>query len=333
MTDIEAPKIAVIGGGTGTFTLLKDLKNFTPNISALVNMSDDGGSSGRLRDEHGVLPPGDVRQCLVALSNTPEVRDLFSFRFGDEGALKGHSLGNVILAGLELQYKDFNKALKVASSLLNITGEVLPMTLENHSLTMSDGQETVRGEYVIGNRRFTGDNQHVWLEPDVGINPAAQEAIDSADIVTIAPGNLFGSLLPALAVKGVKEAISQTKAQIVVVTNLVTKPGQTDGWHVVDYVNTFERYMGIGSVDTVLFNNQPPNQYLLEKYAADGEYPVGIEDSRFSEISALAIGADLMAGDIWQQDTSDKAISRTLIRHDGIKVSQQLMQIYNKASL
>ncbi len=332
MSDLEAPKIAVIGGGTGTFTLLKDLKDFTPNISALVNMSDDGGSSGRLRDEHGVLPPGDVRQCLVALSNTPEVRDLFSFRFGD-GALNGHSLGNVILAGLELQYKDFNKALKVASSLLSITGEVLPMTLENHSLTMSDGAETVRGEYIIGHRHFTGDDQYVWLEPGVSINPAAQEAIHSADIVTIAPGNLFGSLLPALAVSGVKEAINETSAKVVAVSNLVTKPGQTDGWHVADYVNTFERYIGVGAVDAVLFNDQLPSQYLLEKYAADGEYPVNIDESRFSEIGAVAIGTDLMAGDIWQQDTSDKTISRTLIRHDGKKVSQQLMQIYNSASL
>lgn len=326
MSEIEAAKIAVLGGGTGSFTLLQELKNFTPNISALVNMCDDGGSSGRLRDELGVLPPGDIRQCLVALSNAPELRDIFSFRFSD-GQFEGHSLGNVILSGLELQHKDFAKAVKVASAILNITGEVIPITVDNHTLIMEDGDETIYGEHTIGHREIQQPEAYVRLEPEATINPEAEAAIYGADIVTIAPGNLYGSLLPTLTVKGVPEAIRGTDAKKVVVTNLVTKPGQTGGWHVVDYVKAFEKYIGEGEIDVILFNDKLPDSDLLEKYAADGEYPVAIEPERFKEVKARPVGANLLAEKIFTADHRDKAIRRTLIRHDAIKVGQELMRL------
>ena len=232
MTEIsDHPNIAMIGGGTGSFTLLQELKHLTPNISALVNMSDDGGSTGRLRDELGVLPPGDVRQCLVALSDAPEVRDLFGFRFGEgAGEFRGHSLGNIILAGLELQYGDFAKATKVASRILGITGQVIPVTLDNHTLAMQDGDETVEGEYVIGHRKIDARDAHVYHQPAAFMNPEAEEAMQAANLLVIAPGNLYGSLLPALAVTGMKEAFADSPAKKVMITSLVTKPGQTDGW-------------------------------------------------------------------------------------------------------
>lgn len=321
---IDEPNIAVIGGGTGSFTLLQELKHFTPNISAIVNMSDDGGSTGRLRDELGVLPPGDVRQCLVALSNTPEVRDLFGYRFG-EGSLAGQSLGNVILSGLELQHDSFDKAIKVASSILQITGKVIPVTLDNHTLLMDDEQETIRGEYIIGHRSFAGPDPHVYLEPAATINPEASQAIYDADMLVIAPGNLYGSLLPALVVNGMSQAIQESSAKKVVISNLVTKPGQTDNWHVADYVKTFEKYIGQDEVDYVIYNSSPPDDSLLEKYAADGEFPVDIDPERFNEIKAEAIGAALLAGEITSTDKNDKAILRTLIRHDARKVSELLL--------
>ncbi len=331
INDSEAPNIALIGGGTGSFTLLQELKKCTPNISALVNMSDDGGSTGRLRDELGVLPTGDVRQCLTALSNAPEIRDLFSFRFS-EGFLGGHSLGNVILSGLELQYKDFARAVKMASSILNITGEVVPITVDNHTLVMEDGEETIRGEYVIGHRQIQNPGAYLRLEPEAVIHQAAEEAILQADLVAIAPGNLYGSLLPMLAVKGVPDALRETSAPVVVVSNLVTKPGQTDGWHAVDYVKAFEKYIGTGQINILLYNNQLPDATLLRKYAAEGEYPVSIDTNRFSEIAAQSIGADLVAGEVFVPDHKDVVIRRTLIRHNATEVGRQLMQIYHKGN-
>lgn len=323
----NAPEIALIGGGTGSFTLLQELKNFTPNISAIVNMSDDGGSSGDLRDEFGVLPPGDVRQCLVALSNVPEVRDIFSYRFDKDSSLRGHSLGNLILSAIELRHGDFKQTVEVASSMLDITGRVLPVTLDNHKLIMQDGDERVEGEYRIGHRRINSTDATVSHDPTAIINPDATNAITNADLVVVAPGNLYGSLLPALAVGGMAEAFKKSSAKKVVISNLVTKPGQTDGWHVADYVNAIERYVGKYQIDFVLFNLDTPSAKLLNKYAEKDEYPVAIDPERFTDISATPIGANLLAKEVAKLDKNDKATTRTLIRHDARQVGRELMNI------
>ncbi len=331
MTAHTKPHITMLGGGTGSFTLLQELKHATPNISALVNMSDDGGSSGRLRDELGVLPPGDIRQCLVALSDAPEMRDMFSYRF-QEGSFAGHSLGNVILSGLELQQGGFAEAVKVASSILNIRGEVIPITTQTHQLVMEDGSETVRGEYVIGHRAITSADARLRLEPEAVINPEAEEAIARADLLVIAPGNLYGSLLPILCVRGVPEALRATKAHKVMVANLMNKPGQTDGWNPVDYVKKVEEYIGESQIDTLLWNSELPAQDLYLRYAAEGELPVEQEDGakRYDEVRANIIRTDLIANEPFVPDPHDKAIPRTLIRHDARKVSEALMRIYHE---
>lgn len=324
---LNAPEIAVIGGGTGSFTLLQELKEFTPNITAVVNMSDDGGGSGMLRDELGVLPPGDIRQCLVALSDLPEVRDLFGYRF-NAGSLTNQSLGNIILSGLELQYDSLEKAIEVASTILQIKGRVIPVTTQKHTLVMRDGNDVIRGENIIGKRAIKQPGAYVELDPPSAINPRAAEAILGADIVVIAPGNLHGSLLPALAVNGMAEAFQATSAKKVAIANLVTKPGQTDGWHVADYFRTFESYVGQGQIDKVIYNNVAPSEDLLKKYAEDGEFPVGIAPERLREVGAKAIGAALVAQEIFAQDKNDTILRRTLIRHDAIQVGRQLMRIF-----
>lgn len=324
---VNQPEITVIGGGTGSFTLLQELKEFTPNISAIVNMCDDGGSTGILRDELGVLPPGDVRQCLVALSDTPEVRDLFNYRFG-KGSFENQSLGNIILSGLELQHSSFEKAVKVASSILHITGQVLPVTLENHTLVMQDGDEVVRGEYLIGHREIKNPEATIALDPPASINPEAAQAIEKSDLVVIAPGNLYGSLLPVLAVDGLKESLEESPAKKVTISNLVNKPSQTDNWHVADYIQAFEQHVGEGQIDYTLYNNEPPSRELLEKYAVEGEFPVDISSERFDDIKAVAVGAPLVAKEVALQDPNDKIIRRTLIRHDAYQVGRQLMRIF-----
>lgn len=319
-------KIVLLGGGTGSFTLLQALKGLTPEITAIVNMSDDGGSTGQLRDELGVLPPGDIRQCLVALSDNPAVRDLFSFRFG-KGGLKGQSLGNIILSGLELQYGSFEEAVWVAGELLHITGRVVPVTLDKHTLLAEDGRRTYRGEHIIDGALRLSPTAILRLDPPARLNPLAQAAIQAADAVVIAPGSFYSSLVPILAVSGMAEALAATKAMVVSVANLVNKPLQTDEWHVVDYVKQLERYLGEGAIDAVLYNNQPITPRLLQKYASEGEFPVATELTRFKEIAARPIGARLVSPDIAAQDPADTAIRRTLIRHDANAVCRELKKL------
>jgi len=326
--DQPKPKIVLIGGGTGSFTILQGLKEITPQLTAIVNMSDDGGSTGTLRDELGVLPPGDVRQCLVALSDTPEVRDLFSYRF-DRGSLANQSLGNVILSGLELKYGSFEKAIKTASSILHITGRVVPVTLDKHTLLLRDGAKTIRGEWIIVNHRIQTPGAQIEHDPVACLNPEAAEAIVSADLVVVAPGNFYGSLMPALVVHGMVEAWQASHAHKVIIANLVNKPGQTDGWHVVDYIKEFEKHIGEGQIDTILYNNEPPSKTLLRAYAADQEFPVLTNLERFQEVRAVAIGQNLVAKNPFVQDKNDKVIRRTLIRHDAAKVSQHLLRLYH----
>lgn len=322
----QSPEIAVIGGGTGSFTLLQELKHCTQNISAVVNMSDDGGSSGRLREEFGILPPGDVRQCLVALAEASDLRDVFGFRFGGEGPHAGHSMGNLMLAGLTEQHGSFAAGVKAAESMLNITGRVIPVTLEEHVLALHDGDEYVEGEFEIGHRPIS-EQGVVSLRPPAPINPEAAQAITDADMVVIAPGNLYGSLLPALVTNGMAEALHDARGVITIISNLVNKPGQSDNWHVVDYVKTIERHVGADLIDVVLYNQATPSADLLERYAAEGEHPVRIDEDRFDDISAVALGANLVAGQTAVQDDKDKAIRRTLIRHDAAEVGRQLMRL------
>lgn len=323
-------KIAVIGGGTGSFTLLSALKDHTTQIAALVNMADDGGSTGLLRDELGVLPPGDVRQCLVALSDSPRVRDLFNYRF-DDGSLKGHAFGNLFLTALEKMTGDFAAGVELASEVLNIKGVVEPITLDSVTLVMTDknGQD-VRGEFEIAHIDFDGHRPELRLDPAPVANPQALRAIETADIVVIAPGNLYGSLAPALIVPGVGDALRASKAFKIYACNLVTKPGQTDGFDVSDFASEIERLAGGAFLDAVLFNNEKPSDELLEKYAKAGEKSVTYDTDKLKNAHYLAVGASLLAGSIWQgYNAADPiAASRTFIRHDSAAVANAIIEVY-----
>jgi uncharacterized cofD-like protein len=323
-------RIVVIGGGTGSFALLSGLKNYARHITALVNMADDGGSTGILRDELGALPPGDVRQCLVALSNSPQVRDLFNYRF-EEGTLKGHAFGNLFLTALEKMTGNFGEAVELASEVLNISGRVEPITLDNVTLCLDDGDKIpTRGEFEIAHMTFKNPKPRVWLEPTAKANPRALEAIAEADIVIIAPGNLYGSLAPALIVPGLGKALSETPAKKVYVSNLVTKPGQTDGLKVHDFAAEIERLIGSECLDYVLYNTSKPSDDLLGKYAKDGEYAIDIDEAALKNAHYRAKGADLLADTVWQgaQSSDPIASARSFIRHDPDKIARQLMKIY-----
>ena len=324
-------KIAVIGGGTGSFTLLSALKHRTEAIAALVNMADDGGSTGKLRDEMGVLPPGDIRQCLAALSNWPDMRELFNYRFS-EGSLKGHAFGNLFLTALEDMSGDFGRGVELASDVLNITGVVEPITMTNIELIMKLDDREVRGQFEITdtNMDFGGKRPDLRLDPKPEANPSAVKAIERADIVIIAPGNLYGSLAPALLVPGIGEALARTKALRVYVANLVTKPGQTDGYDVCDFADEIERFAGTSFIDALFYNTEKPSAQLLKRYSADGELPVESDARRAKGSRYDVVGAPLVSRQITfkRQNADPIAANRTLIRHDGNSVADAILEYY-----
>lgn len=317
----------MIGGGTGSFTLLSKLKNYTNNITAIVNMADDGGSTGILRDELGVLPPGDVRQCLTALADDQsDLRELFNYRFG-EGSFVGHSFGNLFLSVLEKTSKDFGEAVEKASKILKITGQVIPVTLtDSHLVIKTNEGIELKGEQAIAQMSWqSGYRPKLSLQPASVLNPKAKTAIENAQLIIISPGHLYGSLAPALLVKDLGKALLVSKAVKVYVCNLVTKPGQTDGFSSSDFANEIERFTGTKFLDYVLYNSQKPSTNLLEKYAKAGELPV--EDNKELTDRPKFIAANLISNEIYQQNPNDKLLQRTLIRHDADKVAREVLKL------
>ncbi|MCL2869940.1 YvcK family protein [Candidatus Saccharibacteria bacterium] len=321
-------KIVVIGGGTGSFVVLSGLKNYTHDITALVNMVDDGGSTGVLRDELGVLPPGDVRQCLVALSRSPEVRELFNYRFAD-GSLRGHAFGNLFLTALEKMTGSFAEGVELASQVLQIVGRVEPITFENVRLFLRDSNGMHMGQHEISQLKFDGKKRpKIQLGPDAKPNPRALSAINSADVIVIAPGSLYDSLAPTLLVSGVGKALATAKAKKVYICNLITKPGQTDGFSVQDFASEIERLAGYKFLDYVVYNTNKPSKRTLGSYAKDGEFAVDLPDLTDKRHYKM-IGRDLLSEKISKVPKGDLiGSSRTLIRHDPDKLARQIMKIF-----
>jgi uncharacterized cofD-like protein len=334
--DLDDLKIAVIGGGTGSFTLLKSLKDHSHAIAALVNMADDGGSSGVLRDELGTLPPGDIRQCLVALSDSPKVRELFDYRF-DAGTFKGHAFGNLLLSALEKMTGSFSEAVETASEILRINGVVIPATLDNVRLKMEWPETSVvlHGEGVIDAKSFENDPRKAALSlvPNAKANPAALLAIDQADLIVIAPGDLYTSLGPLLVIEGIGDALRKTQAKIVYVSNLVTKHGQTEGFTVADHADEIERFGGGKFLDCVLYNQQIPDRELAEKYEAEKAYLVEVDLSRLKDKQYTAVGGDFL-GNVAKAHANDSLpVTRSLIRHDSARVARAIIELYNSLNV
>jgi len=316
-------KVVVIGGGTGSHVILKGLKVFRDlDLSAIVTMSDDGGSTGKLRDELGVLPAGDVRQCLVALSDSPEImRDLFNYRF-ENGGLTGHNAGNILLAALEKITGSFDKAVSNASQLLAVKGEVIPVTCDNLHLEMIlNNDEVILGEDTINHRHdvsFVGVKE-VHFSEVATLNPKAKQAILNADMVVIAPGNTYGSILPNLIVPGMKEVLSDTKARKVMCVNLMAKKEHCLNWNVEQFIKEIQKYIG-DIVDIALYNTNKPDHNLLEIYKREGTF-VKRETDDCNIGKARLVGTDLLAKGIFINPNKKDLIQRTLIRHDSMKLA------------
>lgn len=297
--------------------VLSALKKYPLNLAAVITMSDDGGSTGMLRDQYGVLPPGDVRRALVALSESSDVlRQLFNYRF-KEGGLHGHSFGNLFLAALEKVTGDFTSALREAGNLLNIRGEVVPVTLDDVRLyARLENGKIIRGETHIDIPRTSirAKIEKVWLEPEARINPSVKRVLHNADLIVIGPGDLYTSVVPNLLVKGVPEAIRASKGKKVLVTNLMTKFGETQGFGAKDFVSEIEKYLGKGVLDYVVFNGKRPQPATLNKYEKEKARFVTPPNGGKRRGKPKFIVADLLG-------------SGSLIRHNPQKLAKTLRSL------
>ena len=275
--------ITTIGGGTGTFNVLSGLgKHKNLNLAAIVTVADSGGSTGELRDEFGILPPGDVRRAIVALSEDTEVvRRLFEYRFKEGRSIAGHTVGNLLLTALTDIMGDFERGIEELSEMFDVHGKVIPVTLDNVSLgvTLENGDRIV-GEADIDIPKHNPDIpiKDAFLLGGGHLNPRAKEAIENSDYVIIGPGDLYTSIIPNLLCRGMSDAIRTTGARIIYVCNIMTKRGETDGFAVEDFVRVLEQYVGKGVIDYVLVNNGELRPDLLMKYEAEGKIPVRLRD-------------------------------------------------------
>jgi len=266
--------IVVIGGGTGAFTVLSGLKNRNFDLSAILTMADDGGSSGVLREEFGILPPGDIRRALLALSSSPTntLARLFNYRFKQGTGLKGHSFGNLLITALEEITGNFTKAIEEAGRILGAKGKIIPVTLENTRLfARLENGILIVGETNIDIPKHDGrlKIKEVFLNPPVKANPQALEAFKKADIIIMGPGDLYTSLAPTLLVKGVSEAIKKSKAKKVYFCNIMTKFGETTGFKAIDFLNVLESYLGKNTIDYFVVNIEKPKKQDLLRYAKE----------------------------------------------------------------
>jgi uncharacterized cofD-like protein len=324
----DKKKVVVLGGGTGTFTILSGLKKYPFDLTAIVAMSDNGGSTGILRDELGVLPPGDVRQCLIALSRSDKLmRDLMSYRF-ENGVLKGHNFGNLLLSALEKVTGSFDEAVEKASEILRLDGRVIPATLDEVHLMAQVGTRIIKGEEKIQMTKLNGSLKRLWLETRdrrlARANPKAIKAIREADAIIIGPGNLYASLIPNLLVNGIPEGIKKSKAKKIFICSLMTKVEHTRDFTVAGYAGAIENYLG-SSLDVVIYNNKIPAEQVLKRYARENdtltpwnELPKGPE----------LIGSNLLSKSLHATNKiGTPSRESSLVRHDPAKLAAIIADI------
>ena len=310
-------KIVRIGGGSSGYTLLRSLKAHPVEITAVVNMFDSGGSTGVLRDEFGILPPGDVRRALAALADGEHseiLRALFNFRFKENGSVSGHSFGNLFLTALTAIYGSDIEAIRKASEVLHVKGRVLPVSLDMSHIhaILEDGTEIV-GETNIDIPKHDGSKRiaRVFLEPAAVGFTEALEAVRDADVVLIGPGDLYTSLIPNLLVKGMPEALKESKAKKAVVCNLMTKWGETHGFTATDMVKELLAYSGLDRFDVAICNTEPVSEKLIQAYEEHKQFPMTFDESLNQYVSRVIAGEFVSEADIARHDTD--ALAKVIV--------------------
>lgn len=318
----KGPKVVAIGGGTGLSTLLRGVRDYSANITAIVTVADDGGSSGRLRREIGVLPPGDIRNCLAALANEEKLlTELFQYRFRAGDGLVGHSFGNLFLTAMSDITGDLERAIAASSQVLAVRGEVLPATLSDVHLWA----ELEDGRRIEGESNITEAGGKIV---DIGCNPAnppalpkVLQAIKEADFIIIGPGSLYTSVIPNLLVPEIAEAIARRKVPSIYVCNIMTQPGETQGYSVADHIRAIDKAVGKKLFDAVLVQGKVPSAQALIRYAQENSNPVFLDREDVKKLGRRAVLTNVMYED---ENTG-------FVRHDSDKLAQVLLRWYSRA--
>lgn len=317
----HGPAITVIGGGTGLSTLLRGMKYITNNCTAVVTSADDGGSSGRLRKELGIIPPGDLRNCLTALADRePLMERIMQYRFQGDSPLAGHCFGNLFIAAMAQAEGGMEEGLDATSQILKVRGRVVPSTLENIQLKaeMTDGS-VVFGESNIPQVKKCIQRMSM-LPADAPASKTAVEAILNADILVFGPGSLYTSIIPNLLVEGVREAIEQSSAVKIYICNVMTQPGETDGYGAYDHVKALINHMGFQFLDYVVVNNQKISVDRLQQYSEEGSVPVSADVEKIRNLGITVVQASLVS-------------KKDLVRHDPQKLAQVLISMIYRLRL
>jgi len=314
----RGPKVVAIGGGTGVSTILEGLKEYTSNITAVIAVADEGGSSGRLREEFGMLPPGDIRNCLVSLAEAPQLmRDLFQYRFKEGEGIKGHSFGNLFITAMTQVTGSFEAAIKESSIVLAISGRVLPSSLDKMRL---------KAEYIDGTAKVGEDKipdgekaiEKMYLVPkDSKPNPEAIEAIREAEIIILGPGSLFTSIIPNLLIEEISEEIAKSEAIKLYICNVMTQHGETDGFTASDHLNKIISHAKRNVVNSCLVNSGRLSYNLLIKYSDQRSFPVIFDRERLKK----------MGIEVYEADVVSKS---NYLRHDSKKIAKEIVNIYNE---
>ncbi len=316
----RGPKIVAVGGGTGLSMLLRGIKNITNNVTAVVTVGDDGGSSGRLREEMGVLPPGDIRNCIAALADDEDlVTKLFQYRFKTGEGLEGHSFGNLFLTALCAITGDMVRAVKESSNVLSIRGRVLPSTLDDMKLVaeMQDGR-IIHGESNIPEAH--GKIKRLFTDPqDCRALPDVISAIRDAELIILGPGSLYTSVIPNLLIREIAHEIAKSSAKKIYVCNIMTQPGETDGYSVCDHINAIMKHAGSKNViDAVLVNDFMPSN-LAKKYQIAGSYPVKLDFENLKKLGVKLVTRKLI------EDSKEG-----LVRHSSHRVARAIYYWFRK---
>lgn len=313
----KGPKIVAVGGGTGLATILEGLKEYTSNIAAIVAVADEGGSSGRIREEFGILPPGDIRNCLVSLAEAPQLmRDLFQYRFKEGEGIKGHSFGNIFITALTDVTGSFKDAVEESSKVLAIRGRVIPSSLDKIRLKAEYSDGTVKeGEDKIPKEEKLIKCLSI-VPSDAKPNPEALEAIKEADIIILGPGSLFTSVLPNILIKEISDEIAAKDILKVYICNVMTQQGETDGFTAADHFAVIASHARADIINTCLVNSGRLEYKLLLKYAREKSFPVIFDRQRLRKM-----GVSVFEGDVVRKDD--------YLRHNSKEVAREVMAIYN----
>ncbi len=318
----RGPKIVAIGGGTGLSSLLRGLKQYSNNLTAIVTVADDGGSSGRLREEFGVLPPGDIRNCITALAKEESLlTQLFQYRFSAGDGLKGHSFGNLFLTAMSEITGNLEKAIAASAKVLAVQGEVLPATLNDVRLWAElDQGQRIEGESKIATTK--GKIDKIGCIPaNATALPATIKAIESADCIILGPGSLYTSIIPNLLVPEIRDAIAKAQVPCIYVCNIMTQPGETDGYSVSDHIKAIDKACGQKLFDTVLVNQTAPSTKSIIKYAQEDSHPVILDWEKIALIGRQVILADLL----------DEDMQTHCIRHHSQRLAIKLLDFLHES--